>query len=72
MITTFRTPFSNLFIKYIFCYLNPVAYGGIRHYLFLIPLMVYVSTQVIIDISSALKIKYISVLRYWVLNFYTI
>ncbi len=45
-----------------FVILNPVAYGGIRHYLFLIPLIVYVSTHVIIDMSSALKLKYIPVI----------
>ena len=40
-----------------FIILNPVAYGGIRHYLFLLPFIVYISTEVLLNISSSIKIR---------------
>ncbi len=49
--------FLILLLNVFFIILNPVAYDGIRHYLFLIPLIVYITTQVLIDLNSVLKIK---------------
>ena len=40
-----------------FIILNPVAYGGIRHYLFLLPFIVYISTEVLLSLSSSIKIN---------------
>jgi hypothetical protein len=40
-----------------FVIVNPVAYGGVRHYLFLVPFIVYVSTEVLTTFSTSTKVK---------------
>lgn len=45
-----------------FIILNPVAYGGIRHYLFLLPFIVYISTEVLTKISTSVRIKSLLIL----------
>jgi len=40
-----------------FVIVNPVAYGGVRHYLFLVPFIVYVSTEVLTTFSTSTKVR---------------
>ena len=49
--------FLIFFLNTFFIIINPVAYGGVRHYLFLIPFIVYVSTEVLTTFSNSIKIK---------------
>jgi hypothetical protein len=49
----FLTFLLNLF----FIILNPVAYGGIRHYLFIVPFIVYISTEVLINFQRSIRAK---------------
>jgi len=66
LFTRNRKKYDNIFsysvfllflLNLFFIILNPVAYGGIRHYLFLLPFIVYISTEVLLNISSSIKIR---------------